>query len=54
MSIELRLVSKENIDDVKMILNSVLPVYYSPSFYKQIGEGYWIFLTVAFSILDLQ
>ena len=37
MTIKLSLVGKENIDDVKMVLNSVLPVCYSPSFYRQIG-----------------
>ena len=38
MSLKLSVVNKENIDHVKMILNSVLPVSYPSSFYKQIGK----------------
>ena len=38
MSLKLSVVNKENIDHVRMILNSVLPVSYPSSFYKQIGK----------------
>ena len=38
MRIELKVVNQDNIDNVKMILNSVLPVAYPASFYKHLGK----------------
>ena len=42
MSVELTAVTKDNIDDVKIILTSVLPVSYPASFYKQLGKQSWL------------
>ena len=41
MSVELTAVTKDNIDDVRIILSSVLPVPYPASFYKQLGKQRW-------------
>lgn len=38
MTVDLTAVTKDNVDDVKIILSSVLPVAYPASFYKQLGK----------------
>ena len=54
MCVELSAVTKDNVDDVKIILSSVLPVAYPPSFYKRLGKQRWLSWCFQMSLLSVE